>query len=281
MPSGPLVSVITPAYRARGLIAEAAQSLIGQTYPNWEMIVVSDDGSDYCPVLPEDSRISQVFTRGIATGPGAARNAGLVHAKGEFVAHLDADDYFLPERIGRLLPLAMECGGAIDNMRILDHARGCEITRLFDAPGRRLGFCEAAGLNFPLFPLYRRELVGRWDEDIDFAEDVLFNLRAISRIGGLALCGETLMAYRVRAGSLSCSADSGARAEAAYAEILGRLEGGGLDFPPEVFETVKRVFLRKAELNRAFVGAGRAESFAEYAARLDAKRELPQNSGCN
>lgn len=280
----PLVSVIMPAFDAHSHLHEAAASLVGQTYPDWELIVVSDDWEDYRHLLPRDERIRFFKSPRPASGPAAARNAGLFHAGGELVAHLDADDLFHPERLARLVPLAMHCGMALDNMRILDYEKGRQIALLFDRERARLDFEEALDLNHPVFPLCRRALIGEWDEDIPFAEDVLFNLRAISRVSHVPVLNELMMDYRVRSGSVSCSEKSGLHADAAYSAILKKLEHSDFGFCPSRVDSVKKMFERKAELNRTFLnlkGKLDIKSFAEYASILDAPGKVQQNIACS
>lgn len=90
-----LVSIIIPCYNAEKYIAETIQSVINQTYKNWELIVVNDGSTDNSMnIIKEfaanDSRISFIDKKN--TGVSDARNKGIVLAKGEFIAFLDADD---------------------------------------------------------------------------------------------------------------------------------------------------------------------------------------------
>lgn len=264
--AAPLVSVVMPAFNAKALVPDAVSSLLAQTYRNWELILVCDDWDDYGAVLPSDRRIRQCASSRCASGPGAARNVGLRHARGDLVTHLDADDLFHPERLQHLVPLAIEHGIALDNMRMLDFESGTVIGTLFDAGRACLDFEKALELNFPIFPVYRKELLSEWDEDIGFAEDVLFNLRAISRVSVIPVLNRPLMDYRVRQGSISCSDESCRLAEDAYAAILNSLCASDLGFSPSKKADLIRMFERKAGLNRNFMKQGFGiKSFAEYA----------------
>jgi teichuronic acid biosynthesis glycosyltransferase TuaG len=109
----PLVSVIMPAYNAASTIAESIGSVVAQSYPNWELIVV-DDGST-------DDTASVVAGLGLApsklcvitqenAGVGAARNRAIEEAHGELIAFLDADDVWKPERLERQVPVMAEGG---------------------------------------------------------------------------------------------------------------------------------------------------------------------------
>lgn len=98
----PTVSVIVPAYNATGSIGETLRSVLAQTYSVFEVVVVDDGSTDdpaaLCDAL-NDSRIRVVrqSNRGLA----GARNTGIRHARGRFLAFLDADDLWLPEKLAQ------------------------------------------------------------------------------------------------------------------------------------------------------------------------------------
>ncbi|MBP62399.1 MAG: hypothetical protein CMJ62_12840 [Planctomycetaceae bacterium] len=97
----PLVSVITPAYNAASYIGETIESVLSQTWPHWEMLIVDDGSSDEtCDVVAgfRDDRI-QLHRISHSGLPAVARNAGLKRASGKYVAFLDADDVWLPEKL--------------------------------------------------------------------------------------------------------------------------------------------------------------------------------------
>ena len=97
-PKVPAVSVIIPAYNVAPFIGEALDSVMAQTFTDFETIVINDGSPD----TKELERVLEPYREGIVYlkqengGAGAARNAGLRAARGEFVAFLDADDAWLP-----------------------------------------------------------------------------------------------------------------------------------------------------------------------------------------
>jgi glycosyltransferase involved in cell wall biosynthesis len=94
-----MVSVIIPTYNAAAFVASAVQSVLDQTWPNVEVIVV-DDGStdDTARVLePFRGRITYIATEN--RGPAHARNVGMRAAGGKYIAFLDADDLYLPHKL--------------------------------------------------------------------------------------------------------------------------------------------------------------------------------------
>lgn len=99
----PLISIITPAYNSEAYIRETIQSVQAQTYTNWEMIIVDDCSTDATreivkQLIVEDNRIS-LFKLEKNSGPAVARNTAIKHAKGRYLAFLDSDDMWLPEKL--------------------------------------------------------------------------------------------------------------------------------------------------------------------------------------
>lgn len=97
----PLVSVIIPNYNYERYLREAIDSALGQTYPNIEVIIVDDGSHDGSREIIESygDKITPVFQQN--QGVSAARNNGVATCRGEFVAFLDADDIWVPEKIER------------------------------------------------------------------------------------------------------------------------------------------------------------------------------------
>jgi len=108
------VSIVMPAFNAQATIARAVASALAQTWPHFEVIVVSDDGVDYEAVLGRagiaDPRIRHLQSGHIGGGSPPARNVGLDAARYDIVAILDADDAFKPEKLAIMVPLAARHG---------------------------------------------------------------------------------------------------------------------------------------------------------------------------
>jgi len=93
-----LVSVIIPCYNQAHFLDEAIESVITQTYPNREILVVDDGSSDStAPVVRRYPLVRYVYQEN--AGPSAARNAGVEKSGGEYLVFLDADDRLLPEAL--------------------------------------------------------------------------------------------------------------------------------------------------------------------------------------
>ncbi|HJX91725.1 MAG TPA: glycosyltransferase family 2 protein [Pyrinomonadaceae bacterium] len=109
----PQVSVIVPAFKIAPYIAEAIDGVVGQTFTDWEVIVINDGSPDTVELeqalAPYLDKI--VYIKQENKGAGAARNAGMKVARGEYVAFLDGDDIWLPNFLSSQLELIQSDGG--------------------------------------------------------------------------------------------------------------------------------------------------------------------------
>lgn len=137
----PAVSIITPAFNSGKYIREAIESVIAQSYSNWEMIVVDDcSKDDTCEIVERltkiDARIRLVHQIG-HMGPGRTRNAGLETARGRYLAFLDSDDLWLPNKLERQLEYMerSKVGFSFSEYRQMDES-GIKYGRLIEVPNK-------------------------------------------------------------------------------------------------------------------------------------------------
>ncbi len=97
--SYPLVSIVIPAYNACKNIEETLTSVFNQEYPNLEVIVVDDGSEDTTATIAKTFDIVYIHQKN--QGKPTAMNAGFSAAKGEFIASIDSDDLWLPEKISK------------------------------------------------------------------------------------------------------------------------------------------------------------------------------------
>jgi teichuronic acid biosynthesis glycosyltransferase TuaG len=107
----PLVSIIVPVYNASRFIEETIQTVLDQTYTNWELILVDDCSTDGSiklikPYL-KDKRISLLKNK-VNSGAAISRNKGIDAAKGRYIAFLDADDLWHPEKLNKQVAFMQE-----------------------------------------------------------------------------------------------------------------------------------------------------------------------------
>lgn len=128
-----LVSIITPTYNSAKFISRTIQSVLAQTYQNWEMIIVDDCSKDNTKEIVEnyvrnDSRI-QYYLLDKNSGAAVARTTAMKLAQGSYMAFLDSDDIWMPEKLER------QIRWMADN----DHAFSCTSYEQIDEADNLLG----------------------------------------------------------------------------------------------------------------------------------------------
>ena len=104
------VSVVIPYYRARQTIARAVESVLGQTVPPQEILIVDDGCPEDAVAATKQFSSSVTLIRKSNGGTASARNLGIEHSQGEWIAFLDADDYWEPTKIERQLAFSKGAG---------------------------------------------------------------------------------------------------------------------------------------------------------------------------
>ena len=97
----PMVSVIIPTFNRAALVREAVASVKAQTYRDYEILVVDDASTDDTREALAAGREVRVLRQADRRGVAAARNRGIAAARGEWLAFLDSDDLWLPEKLAR------------------------------------------------------------------------------------------------------------------------------------------------------------------------------------
>lgn len=199
------MSIITPAFNSAPFISETIDSVIKQTYPNWEMIIVTDSGTkdNTAEIVNEyakkDSRLKYFHlqnTRGVS----ASRNKALDEASGQFIAFLDSDDIWLPEKLGKQTEfmvkgkVAFSCTGYKKTDSL-----GKATTRTITPPKVQTYDSLLKNNQIPcLTAMYDRSIVGAQHRLIEHThEDYIFWLDII-KSSKICLClQEDLARYRV------------------------------------------------------------------------------------
>lgn len=261
----PLVSVIIPAWRARPTLARALRSVAVSGLPPRvvEIVIASDDGTEYRRALPPGQRIVLAPHGPVATGPGAARNRAIRASSGAVIAFLDADDSWAPGYLAALVPLARRHGAAFARTAVIDGHR-----RILMMPpqGTRLHLSDLGryGGSFP--PVLTRALLD------DFtplpSQDVRFSATLLARLGGVAPLARTEYRLRLRDGSVTAARGFADRVGRAYARHIAELEGGAGRLSPAMRHQVIAVFRQKIALNQRYMQeAAPGESFYAFVAR--------------
>jgi glycosyltransferase involved in cell wall biosynthesis len=205
----PSVSVVIPAYNAARTLAASVDSALQQTRPVLEVIIVDDGSSDETLAAARSLECERVRVLSQENGGAAsARNTGIRAAKGEFVAFLDADDLWLPEKIERQMAYlarypssdAVQCGSFFvdDELRVL-YVKECTDT----------GDSFREALLFQNLPAFLSALVvrrtslmetGAFDTDLEILEEWDMALKMARRCG-MRSVPEPLVKYRVHPGN--------------------------------------------------------------------------------
>lgn len=207
--SCPQVSVVVPTYNRAPLIRQALDSIVAQTFSDYEIIVVDDGSTDQTAKLVEDRPEPIRYFRQEHRGVAAARNHAIRVASGEFVAFLDSDDVWLPDFLSEIV-------AALDAQP--DALLGYSDFRTIDAIGRVLaghrkhqhGGHVVASLFASIFihtscVVARRKAildVSGFDEQFEASEDYDLWLR-LSLVGPFASVTKPLCLRRTHNGSLS------------------------------------------------------------------------------
>ncbi|NIV30518.1 MAG: glycosyltransferase [Anaerolineae bacterium] len=203
------VSVIIPTYNRSKLLRVALESVLAQTYPNVEIIVVDDGSTDDTATLMEEYAERVIYLRQANQDVAAARNTGIRAASGEYLTFLDDDDMILPTKVERQMQvLTSQSRVGLVHCRFyhIDEG-GNRFSRIGPLPAGAV-LKELLCRNFIWVgaPLIRRqclERVGLFDEDIPaICADWDMWLRIAQAGYPFACVQEPLGAYRVQRGSM-------------------------------------------------------------------------------
>jgi glycosyltransferase involved in cell wall biosynthesis len=228
-----LVSIVIPCFNAAAWIAGAIESVLCQTWPHREILVIDDGSSDDSLAIARGFQADRVRVfHQDNRGASAARNVGLRHARGEYIQYLDADDLLAPDKIERQLSLAARCPPGV----LLSGCWARFTQSPFDAsPTAEPLCCDAAPVEWLCIKFERNammhpaawltprsvvESIGPWDERLSLDDDGEYFNRAVLNSSGIRYCPEAKSYYRSNlAGSLS-----GRKSERAWKSALLSLE---------------------------------------------------------
>jgi glycosyltransferase involved in cell wall biosynthesis len=205
----PAFSIVIPAYQAAETIAAAVRSALDQSLPAHEAIVVDDGSTDDLAgaLRPFEGRIEVV--RKENGGVASARNAGIEIATGDFLAVLDADDRFHPDRLEALAGLAVsrpDLDILTTDTRFVSggEVQGTFLERnSFATDDQRRAIFESSFVGWPAVRLSRLRAIDGFDAGLAVGEDWDCWLRLILSGSRAGLVNRPLYDYVVRAGSLT------------------------------------------------------------------------------
>lgn len=213
MPADPIVSVLMPVYNNERYVSEAVESILAQTFADFEFLIIDDGSTDGSPALlktyaERDPRIRLVSRPN--TGYVVALNEMLATARGEFIARMDSDDVAMPERFERQLGYLNahpECVMIGSRVLIID-PEGSPLTVMGEALTHEeidsaLMAARGQMVYHPSIIIRKRSLleVGPYREELETAEDLDLFLR-LAEVGRIANLAEPLLKYREHIGKV-------------------------------------------------------------------------------
>ena len=243
-----LVSVIIPAFNAATNIRQTLDSVRAQTYQVFEVFVIDDGSSDSTSAIVEefvnkDPRFHLI--RQENGGVGDARNAGIRKARGQYIAPLDADDIWFPEKLEKQVARMKQCGsetGLVYCWSTFIDGRGDFVDPGYHlaVEGRlRHAFVVRNIVENASIPLFRTNVFEKVGFYLTRGEqggaqgcedwDLALRIAEISRIG---VVPEPLVAYRLARNSMSADAENMA---ASFATVIQRARQRNCDLPAHTF----------------------------------------------
>lgn len=206
-----LVSIITPVFNGASTLSDAILSVMKQTYKKWELLIIDDGSCDESLsvtawYVKNDSRI-KVFCTEENTGAWNARNIGLEQSKGSYIAFLDADDIWHPQKLEKQVKvLSHDCDSICCHTGYLNFRtdKKGRIVAKEILPKRSVGLRQLRQHNFirNSTALVRRREVNNTRFNNVRHEDYEFWLRVLRNGRSVGLC-EPLCGYRVHASQTS------------------------------------------------------------------------------
>ena len=285
----PKVTVIIPAYNTARYIGETLESVLAQSFSDYEVIVVND-GSPDTPELEKVILQYQDHIRYIKQqnrGLGSARNTGIRNARGEFLAFLDSDDVWLPDFLAEQLKLFAEnpsldlvCADCLYFGNPELEGTSWQSLDPLDDPVTFEKVLPTHGGAFASFVLLRKETalkVGFFDEATNILEDYHYWLMLLYRGGRMGYLRKVLGKRRIHSGSITYNQDVVVpRAINALRKLQGILDPAGR----EAALVEKQIALSESQLSlkegrrRLALGnhEGARESFAKAYAKVPSRK---------
>jgi glycosyltransferase involved in cell wall biosynthesis len=239
----PTVSVVIPCYNAAPFIRETVESALAQTFPPLEVLVIDDGSTDDSAVIAGsiDPRVRVISQPN--QGESVARNRGIGEARGDWIALLDADDLWKPEKLERQLAVAGRDVVAVHtNQFLFGEKQGRSHYQNHDSATRYLPACLLTRpIGCPSSLLIRRTVSARFPSWTRYAEDRIYWLDLV-REGQIRLVEEPLTGWRKHSSSQTTNGEAELRT---YETIDTWLRGNEGKFGRRELAAIRRHWLKR------------------------------------
>lgn len=223
-----LVSIVTSLYNSGEYIASTIESVQAQTYTNWEMLIADDCSTDDGPAIVESYAAKDPRIRLIRlpqnSGPGVARNASILSSQGQYIAFLDSDDRWMPDKLERQIELMKRTGCGVSYCSYLVCDENGNVNGLVQCKSRlrywRMVCDNAIGF---LTMMYDTKVTGlELLPEIRKRQDWGLNIKLMRKCRVAYGIKEPMAYYRVHSGSVSSGKFSLIKYNVSiYRQILG------------------------------------------------------------
>ncbi len=205
-----MVSIITPSYNSEQFIRQTIDSVLLQTYENWELIIIDDCSPDNSNKIIEEyiqrcEKIKLILLDS-NSGPAIARNKGIEQAKGRYIAFLDSDDIWMPEKLSKQLTFMQKHNISLsftsyyhmeeESEKIINQVHALDKVDYDELLKKNIIGCFTA--------IYDTEKLGKvYMPDIQKRQDYALWLAILKKIPYAYGLDEMLGYYRVRSNSVS------------------------------------------------------------------------------
>jgi succinoglycan biosynthesis protein ExoO len=211
-----LVSVIIPTYNVEKYIKKCIDSVLAQTYPYFEIIVVDDCSNDNTVRIIKsytDPRIKLLVNKE-NKGPAFSRNRAISIAQGKWIAFLDGDDWWSPNRLEYLLDIALkkEADIVFDDIYMINDGDkepyGTQLIskKILIKSAKELGISDIINHDLGMQPIIRKSFIERhkifFDESLKYGEDFMFILNLMVGGAKTIVYPTPMYFYRLRSNSL-------------------------------------------------------------------------------
>lgn len=216
----PLISIIIPSYNRENLISEALDSVMEQTYTNWECIIIDDRSTDGTNAILKEyaNRDSRFITISkpleLRQGASTSKNLGLQIAKGEYIQFLDSDDILAENKLEKQIDALKNENGKAISVCMINHFKERNDALVLDLDRKDYRnfansqeyfdvISKVGGYYTPESFLISKNLIdfsGHWNENLTLNDDGEFFFRIISNCNKIIFINDTFVRHRQNTG---------------------------------------------------------------------------------